>query len=393
MENTKPKKRSEKTATRKNGEIIAKELYWTPLRALTYNKLWNFIIGGTGIGKTYGMKFYCMNKFKKSRQQFLWMRRRDADLDDIQGWLNEPSIWDDLGEEPDKWKLDNKGHILHKREKDANGKFVKHPCEIDGKPEPDDEKLIERFGEWEVAGYYKSLKTLLKKGVAYPNVWTIVFEEFQPHDENQRYYKDEVGKFMGAWDAIHRYKRRVKVFFLSNKVSMYNPYMLALGYEPNGKEFWVGNAEIGPAHSALIQMCDSAEIASKFKETEMGRMIMGTTYGNYALENMSQTENNTFVEKKPGTAEPLMNIVVDNHPYGIWADEKTALFYCTKADCKTLPYYAQSDDDHTPEIACLRLIIGNPIWRSITDAYDSGMMRFDSQKTKSAMLKVLKRGV
>ena len=40
--------------------------WYSPTNIKSYNKFLNFIIGGRGIGKTYGFKKDCISRYKKS---------------------------------------------------------------------------------------------------------------------------------------------------------------------------------------------------------------------------------------------------------------------------------------------------------------------------------------
>ena len=72
------------------------------------------------------------------------------------------------------------------------------------------------------------------------NVGIIIFDEFIKHLGFERYLDNEFNCFLGAIDAVCRYKNEVKVYCLSNAVSLYNPYFLEIGflYRPWFFEAW-----------------------------------------------------------------------------------------------------------------------------------------------------------
>ena len=49
--------------------------WYSPTNIKSYNKFLNFIIGGRGIGKTYGFKKDCISRYKKKGKQFIYLRR------------------------------------------------------------------------------------------------------------------------------------------------------------------------------------------------------------------------------------------------------------------------------------------------------------------------------
>lgn len=40
-------------------------MYWNPNKTLSYNKLFNFIVGSRGGGKSFGAKDLCIRRFLK----------------------------------------------------------------------------------------------------------------------------------------------------------------------------------------------------------------------------------------------------------------------------------------------------------------------------------------
>lgn len=55
-------------------------LYYDPNKLLSYNKLLNFVVGSKGIGKTYGFKKYCVNKFLSNKEKFIYLKRYKKDV-------------------------------------------------------------------------------------------------------------------------------------------------------------------------------------------------------------------------------------------------------------------------------------------------------------------------
>lgn len=55
-------------------------MYWDINRALSYNCLFNFIVGARGVGKTYGCKNWAIKDFLKTGGQFVYVRRFKTEL-------------------------------------------------------------------------------------------------------------------------------------------------------------------------------------------------------------------------------------------------------------------------------------------------------------------------
>ena len=60
--------------------LLEDNMYWDINRCLSYNCLFNFIVGARGVGKTYGAKRYVIKKFIQSGEQFVYVRRYKDEL-------------------------------------------------------------------------------------------------------------------------------------------------------------------------------------------------------------------------------------------------------------------------------------------------------------------------
>ena len=76
-----------------------------------------------------------------------------------------------------------------------------------------------------VAGYSIALSTSQsEKSTAYPNVGTILFDEFIVDKSYIRYLPNEVEIFLDLYETVARFRENVKAYFLANKVTLVNPY-------------------------------------------------------------------------------------------------------------------------------------------------------------------------
>ena len=55
-------------------------MYWDIAKPLSYNALFNFIVGARGCGKTFGVKQWCIKDFLKTGYQFVYVRRYKTEL-------------------------------------------------------------------------------------------------------------------------------------------------------------------------------------------------------------------------------------------------------------------------------------------------------------------------
>lgn len=54
--------------------------YYDGSKAISYNALFSFCIGGRSIGKTYYFKKYAIKDFLKKKKQFIYLRRYKEEL-------------------------------------------------------------------------------------------------------------------------------------------------------------------------------------------------------------------------------------------------------------------------------------------------------------------------
>ena len=60
---------------------IINNIYYDITNTITYDALYYFIIGERGVGKTYSAKKFCIRRFLKTGEQFVYLRRYKTDLE------------------------------------------------------------------------------------------------------------------------------------------------------------------------------------------------------------------------------------------------------------------------------------------------------------------------
>lgn len=255
-------------------------------KALSYDKLFTFIIGARGVGKTFASKKHCINRFLKYGEEFIYVRRNKSDLKKINLFFN------DIREQFPDHKLEMKNGVMH----------------IDGK----------------VAGYSIPLSTsATQKSTPYPKVGWIIFDEFIIDKGYQRYLPNEVDAFLELYSTIARL-RDVKVIFLSNAISVTNPYFTYFHLDiTNNREFFT-QGEI------VVQLVKNEEYANAAKQTRFGKLIAGTDYSAYAVDNAFLRDSNEFIAKRSANSALLFNLHTRSNTYGVWYDSKERVFNVSK---------------------------------------------------------------
>lgn len=326
-------------------------MYYNIDSALSYNALFTMIMGGRGIGKTYSAKCRAIKNFLNKGEQFVYMRRYKTELK-----KSVPTFFADVAREfPD-----------HKFKSTSKGLYI-------------DEQL---------AGFCMTLSTqIVEKSTAYPNVSLIIFEEFLIDPSSSYHYlRNEVETFLEAYSTVSR-DRDIKAVFLANNVSMYNPYFLYFGLHLEEGQTRC-RAKDG---DVILLKVSSEEFAEHMSQTRFGRIIAGTSYGEYAIGNIALRDTNEFIEKKQGTAYYYFGFYYGGEFFGIWRDDKVGLMYCSEDYDPSYPLkYTLSMADHSPNTLMVKSVRNLPVWRLATILFQQGKMRFETGKAKAAWVNVMR---
>lgn len=320
-------------------------MYWDIRIPQSYNCLFNFIVGARGVGKTYGCKKAAIIKFLKSGKQFVYVRRFEKELKKCNKFFDDISV-----EFPDHEFSVSKRTFI-----------------IDGKE----------------AGTALALSTSkIEKSTPFPNVDTIIFDEFILDKGYHHYLPDEVTNFLELYSTVAR-MRDVKVWFISNALTMTNPYFLYFNIKmPYGKD-------IAAKDDILIQVIQNEEYAQEAASTRFGKIIAGTQYANYAFDNKFLRDDFTFIEKKTGKSRYQYAIKFKGEIYGVWIDYEVGKQFISKDyDKNGKIVFTLVMDDHTPNTMLLK---GNKTLISVLlNNYKNGLVRFESINIKNMMLEVIK---
>lgn len=320
-------------------------------RTLTYNCLFNMVIGPRGCGKTYAAKKRVIKQFIEKGHQFVYLRRFAEELQETQ-----EAYFNDI--------------ILNNEFPNAVIEF-KNGC---------------YFVNDQLAGYAMALtKAKDYKSISYPEVWTIIFDEFLIEDNGYaRYLKNEVKQFLSFYMSIDRY-RGVTVFFLANSVTMVNPYTL----------FWKLSipygSDIGRKGDVLLQLVQDDEFIRERKQTRFGKLIAGTEFEEYAIENKFTMDSKTFIMRKTEKAQYYFSFIYNGVTYGVWVDySQGKMFVSENVDPSCRIIYSITVDDHQPNTMLLKQIGKAVLFKNFIDNYKMGNVYFESQRIKNIVYEVIR---
>lgn len=321
-------------------------MWYSPHELLSYNCLFHFVVGNRGAGKTYSAKKWAIKSFLKTGAQFIYLRRYKTEFADFKNFFA------DISQEFPDVEFEVKGKNLY-----ING---------------------------QLAGYGVSLSTALtKKSVSYHLVDKIIFDEFVIDSKVIHYLSNEVTSFLEFYETVARMRDNVRVLFLSNAVSVVNPYFLYWNMRPKA------NKRFSKYGHMIIEFVKNQEFIDAKYQTRFGQIIRGTDYGNYAVENEFLKDNANFVEKKSGTARYEFRVHYNGRDYGFWNDYKQGLVYVSEdIDPSKEMQYVLTDSDHKPNMLLVKRASQTYHMDIAIKAYEAGCMRFESMQIKNQCLEI-----
>ena len=325
-------------------------MYYSRNDLLSYNALFNFVVGERGTGKTYQFKDWAISDFIKNGNQFVYVRRYKTEFKDI------GNFFDDIIK-----KYPNHKFSI------GYGKFF-----IDNK----------------IAGFYIPLSVAItKKSVAYPNVNKIGFDEFILEKSSLHYLPNEVNAFLGLYETIARDRNNVRCLFMANSVTLINPYFLFFDLQVSKtKRFWTFKN-----NDLVVELTDLEEFREHKKQTRFAKIIDGTDFSKYSIDGEFVADNYEFIENKTPNSYYLFTMVYKGENIGIWCDSKSGLMFVSNKVDLTYPLkYAITTNDHKPNMIVLSNKYSREKIKVLTKMYEYGCLRYESLKLKSMMFDIFK---
>lgn len=336
---------------------IEKGIYYNYDKLISYGALLNFVIGERGVGKSYGATKFVIDDYLRNGNQFVYLRRYATELDTA-----VPKFFDAV-----IFNNEYEGHEFKVRKRNKLSEFI-----MDG----------------EVIGYAAALSTAgILKSTSFNNVKTIVYDEFIIDKGMHHYLKNEAEVMLDICETIGR-MRDIRVIFLGNAISLAaNPYFnyFDLQLPPLGKEFRTFKDGL-----IVVNYIKNDAYRAEKKKTKFGKLIDGTDYGRYAIDNEVLRDSNTFLEKRKEDAINWCVVVVQGHYYGVWVGKQTNKIYISRDYNPKLPNIFSADEFSHDEKNFL--IMAKQSWfRVVVDNFAIGNVRFEDARVKEDMLTILRK--
>jgi len=308
-----------------------------------------------GFGKTASILRYITENCSKD-WQFIYVRQTDETLGRVKNNLFE--VCEDL-----EWI--KPGEIVC-----MGGEYVRKDEE--GRPQ--------------VVGYPVALNVSSQfKGINYSKVKLIFVDEFI--DENGRYIANEFSKFLSLISTALR-RRDCKIVMAANCASIYNPYYVGWGIRPNPNEEFTKI----PERDMLIQNAQASEFQEAMKETLAYKLLKGTEYGDFALENKNILDKYDFVKVVRSQKYVDFNIYAIECLFRVsrFSHEDTGIaLYCEKID-KPDVGVRTFNVDKTLKEGSFKIMRNHPVVRQLRSFAKRACVYFDTPFTKQAVEELIK---
>lgn len=337
--------------------------YYCRDKLFAYREFLNFSISERGLGKTTNGKFWVVDHFKKTKRKTCWVRRYNSELSGdkkkgIEGCVK--TFFDKIQKYYPNDKLETK----------------KNKMLVNGQE----------------AGCFVALSTSASmKSVDFVDYDTIIFDEFLIiKGSKNTYLTNEVTLFLELISTVFRpitddngkEAYMTRVWCLANAITFANDYFYYFNIKPFRSRFYHDKQR-----GIVVEQCENPVYREAVKRTRFGKLIQGTAYENYSVDNKYMQDTDDFLGKKSSDATMLYNIRYDGHEWGIYAD--SLMFYVTWKIDKTRPFYVFTKSDHTLDSVLLKSVRGT-IFEALIRAYQLGLFKCENIMIKNKFIDFMK---
>lgn len=324
------------------------------------------VLGAKDIGKTFGLRKVCVDRFIKHGELFCEICRTNEELKAVQhGYFD---------------KLQNAGYF-----KDYIFKTEKNSGYIALKP-VDDEKPV-----WRLLCYFVALTNFQReKKRTFVCPKRFIFDEavIDTKDRYHRYLPDEFLIFANLLDSISRQQPNSTynyyVYVLGNSVDLTCPYLRNFGINkiPDfGYSFYKNK-------TVLLHYVEPWDAADRRALTLVGRMLEGHEESKVIFDNEFSDTTGKEIARKTSNAKYNFALRWGKITFAIWIDSKRALWFVTTKtpkDAKNIYTLAKKDSSIDYQV----IERSAPVIDLLTQIYYIGGLRYESPSTREAFFEVL----
>ena len=323
------------------------------------------VLGAKDIGKTFGLRLKCVERFIKQGELFVEICRTDAERKEVM-----PGYFD---------KLQNDGFFndwIFKTEKNAG--YIARPVD-DGKP------------DWQLICYFVALTNFQReKKRTFVKPQRFIFDEavIDTKDKYHRYLADEFLILANLLDSISRQQPnddyQYRVFLLGNSVDLTCPYLRNLGINkvPQfGYSYYKDK-------TVLLHYVEPWDADDRKAFTLVGRMLEGHDESAVIFDNVFEDTTGREIMRKTPNAKYKYGLKWGKLVFAVWVDSKRGLWFINrKVPDKAGNVYTLTKKDSSIDYQVVQK--ADPLARLLIDIYYIGGLRYDTPSTREAFFEVL----
>ena len=324
------------------------------------------VIGGKDIGKTFGLRLKCIDRFIKAGERFCEICRTNIERDEV-----APGYFD---------KIQSEGFYtdyVFEVKKNA-GYIAKAPAEGEAP-------------EWELLCYFVALTNFQReKKRTYVKPKRFIFDEavIDTKDRHHRYLPDEFLILANLLDSISRQQPgedyNYYVYYLANAVDFSCPYLYNLGVRkvPKFGYTWFKDKTV------LVHYVEPWDAQDRKAYTLVGRMLDGHDESRVIFDNEFTDDTGGEIMRKTSNAKYKWAFKWGRMTFAIWVDRKRGLWFITsKLPKGAKNVYTLAKRDSNVNLRVLER--SEPLAKLLIEFYRLGGLRYESAHIREAFFEVL----
>lgn len=330
------------------------------------------VIGAKNIGKTFGLRKACIERFLKKGEIFCELcRTKDEKKLVAGGYFDKLQELDTFNGYIFK-TTQNEGYIAKEPEKDlGTGEYTEKP-------------------NWQLICYFVALtmfQTEKKRTFKHPS--RFIFDEaiIDRKDRYHTYLKNEFLVLANILDSISRQQPngyQYRVYLLGNSCDLTAPYLRYLGINKPpeyGYSFW-------NAKNTLLHYVEPWDMELMQAQTLVGRMLRGMDESKMVFGNQFDVANTGDIERKTSAARFAYAVKYGSNVFAVWLDYGTGIAYISEKIPKgTKNVFVLTKKDSSLDYISIEKSSG--YLQSLNKLWYAGLLRFETPVMRELFLNVL----
>lgn len=347
--------------------------FWTPKKALTYNRPIICVTATRSVGKSTGVAMYVLFDYLVNEHKFMYVRRRQRDtfktcktfFTNAVAIINKYTDFDIKA-----FKYDS-GFYYIATDLDEDGEPCYKICGL-ATPLSEEEDL---------------------KSSVFSDYFTIIYDEFISKDRN-KYLGTKATPEM-EWESVvslyqtvdrgvdKPFRNETRVFLLGNKATIYNPICISLGISDYVRE---GQHFTAPKNKQWVwEDLDGVDATAQI-ENSFAFQMSTDSVKNYAYRNLGK-DSNAFI-RKPDIAQYLYTVKLHGELYGIYKDSEYN-FYIHQPKPEYAVIALDVNSHNESDLQLIAKWRESPLMQMLSSAYKMGRLYFGTGKIQNAFLMYL----